>query len=61
MILSSVEERRMYDWSLARIGEPDKYSWPFEADITQIQTQLPPPKVLSVCPLARHNLTAMNL
>lgn len=43
-ILSSVEERRMYDWSLARIGEPDKYSWPFEADITQIQTQLPPPK-----------------
>lgn len=43
-ILSSVEERRMYDWSLSRIGEPEKYTWPFEADITQIQTQLPPPK-----------------
>ncbi|KAL0330650.1 UNVERIFIED_CONTAM: NAD(P)H-quinone oxidoreductase subunit U, chloroplastic [Sesamum angustifolium] len=24
-ILSSVEERRLYDWSLARSGKPDKY------------------------------------
>ncbi|KAK6140837.1 hypothetical protein DH2020_025418 [Rehmannia glutinosa] len=34
-ILSSVEERRLYDWSLARSGKPDRYMWPFELDITQ--------------------------
>ncbi|XP_059639907.1 NAD(P)H-quinone oxidoreductase subunit U, chloroplastic isoform X2 [Cornus florida] len=34
-ILSSVEERRLYDWSVARSGKPDRYLWPFEVDITQ--------------------------
>ncbi|CAM8910133.1 unnamed protein product [Rhodiola kirilowii] len=43
-ILSSIEERRLYDWSLARMDKPGTYSWPFEADITQIPTQVPPPK-----------------
>ncbi|KAL3844281.1 hypothetical protein ACJIZ3_001684 [Penstemon smallii] len=44
-ILSSVEERRLYDWSLARSGEPNKYMWPFEADITQTQSpETPPPQ-----------------
>ncbi|XP_030538509.1 NAD(P)H-quinone oxidoreductase subunit U, chloroplastic [Rhodamnia argentea] len=42
-ILSSVEERRLYDWSLARSSKPDRYMWPFEADITQTPTQSPPP------------------
>ncbi|XP_030470381.1 NAD(P)H-quinone oxidoreductase subunit U, chloroplastic [Syzygium oleosum] len=42
-ILSSVEERRLYDWSLARSGKPDRYMWPFEPDITQTPTQSPPP------------------
>lgn len=45
-ILSSVEERRMYDWSLARSENPERYAWPFEADITQTPTQPPPPQVL---------------
>ncbi|XP_021890738.1 NAD(P)H-quinone oxidoreductase subunit U, chloroplastic isoform X2 [Carica papaya] len=44
-ILSSVEERRMYDWSLARSEAPDRYVWPFEIDITQTPTQPPPPQV----------------
>ncbi|XP_051136881.1 NAD(P)H-quinone oxidoreductase subunit U, chloroplastic [Andrographis paniculata] len=43
-ILSSVEERRMYDWSLARSGKPEKYMWPFEVDITQTPTAIPPPR-----------------
>ncbi|CAM8916569.1 unnamed protein product [Rhodiola kirilowii] len=43
-ILSSIEERRLYDWSLARMDKPGMYSWPFEADITQIPTRVPPPK-----------------
>lgn len=34
-ILSSEEERRLYDWSLARSEKPDRYAWPFEVDITQ--------------------------
>ncbi|KAI4380845.1 hypothetical protein MLD38_006987 [Melastoma candidum] len=42
-ILSSVEERRLYDWSLARSENPDRYAWPFEPDITQTPTQPPPP------------------
>ncbi|KAK4791942.1 hypothetical protein SAY86_022377 [Trapa natans] len=43
-ILSSVEERRMYDWSLSRTENPERYAWPFEADIPQTptQTQTPP-------------------
>uniref|UniRef100_A0A0F7CZC4 Chaperone DnaJ-domain superfamily protein n=1 Tax=Goodyera fumata TaxID=1390594 RepID=A0A0F7CZC4_9ASPA len=43
-ILSSEEERRLYDWSLARNEMPDKYVWPFEVDITQTPTQIPPPR-----------------
>ncbi|XVF35275.1 hypothetical protein REPUB_Repub18cG0131600 [Reevesia pubescens] len=43
-ILSSVEERRMYDWSLARSEQPDRYAWPFEVDITQTPTEEPPPQ-----------------
>ncbi|XP_022881617.1 NAD(P)H-quinone oxidoreductase subunit U, chloroplastic isoform X4 [Olea europaea var. sylvestris] len=42
-ILSSVEERRLYDWSLARNQKPDRYMWPFEVDITQTPKEIPPP------------------
>ncbi|KAK6119601.1 hypothetical protein DH2020_046664 [Rehmannia glutinosa] len=42
-ILSSVEERRLYDWSLARSGKPDRYMWPFELDITQTPPDGTPP------------------
>ncbi|KAJ8751357.1 hypothetical protein K2173_016551 [Erythroxylum novogranatense] len=45
LILSSEEERRIYDWSLARSGNPDRYTWPFEVDITQTPAdQSPPPQ-----------------
>ena len=43
-ILSSEEERRMYDWSLARSGNRDRYVWPFETDITQKPQGNPPPQ-----------------
>ncbi|URE41856.1 DNAJ heat shock N-terminal domain-containing protein [Musa troglodytarum] len=43
-ILSSEEERRLYDWSLARSEKPDRYAWPFEVDITQTPTEPPPPQ-----------------
>lgn len=43
-ILSSVEDRRLYDWSLSRNGNPETYVWPFEVDITQTPTELPPPQ-----------------
>ncbi|XP_043718642.1 NAD(P)H-quinone oxidoreductase subunit U, chloroplastic [Telopea speciosissima] len=43
-ILSSEQERRLYDWSLARAEKPDKYLWPFEVDITQTPTRTPPPQ-----------------
>ncbi|XP_022731449.1 NAD(P)H-quinone oxidoreductase subunit U, chloroplastic isoform X2 [Durio zibethinus] len=43
-ILSSGEERRMYDWSLARSEQPDIYAWPFEVDITQTPREDPPPE-----------------
>ncbi|KAI7751443.1 hypothetical protein M8C21_032318 [Ambrosia artemisiifolia] len=47
-ILSSVEERRLYDWSLARNENVDRYAWPFEVDITQTETvnspDTPPPQ-----------------
>ncbi|KAI3820696.1 hypothetical protein L1987_08244 [Smallanthus sonchifolius] len=47
-ILSSVEERRLYDWSLARNENTDRYAWPFEVDITQTETanspDTPPPQ-----------------
>ncbi|KAL3497427.1 hypothetical protein ACH5RR_040159 [Cinchona calisaya] len=43
-ILSSEEERRLYDWSLARNEKPDRYMWPFEVDITQTPKGTPPPQ-----------------
>ncbi|GMY29040.1 NAD(P)H-quinone oxidoreductase subunit U, chloroplastic [Fagus crenata] len=43
-ILSSEEERRLYDWSLARSGEPDRYVWPFEVDETPTPKESPPPR-----------------
>ncbi|KAL8153153.1 hypothetical protein V2J09_010913 [Rumex salicifolius] len=43
-ILSTVEERRMYDWSLGRSDQPDRYLWPFETDITQRIAGTPPPR-----------------
>lgn len=45
MILSSEDERRLYDWSLARSDRPERYTWPFEADITQTPKETPPPRV----------------
>ncbi|XP_026430661.1 NAD(P)H-quinone oxidoreductase subunit U, chloroplastic-like [Papaver somniferum] len=44
-ILSSQEERRLYDWSLLRTGTPDRFAWPFESDITQadVMQGTPPP------------------
>lgn len=42
-VLSSVEERRLYDWSLTRSEKPDQYMWPFEVDITQIPVDGTPP------------------
>jgi len=44
-ILSTEEERRLYDWSLARSEKPDRYVWPFEVDITQAPKGTPPPPV----------------
>ncbi|KMZ57285.1 hypothetical protein ZOSMA_87G00270 [Zostera marina] len=43
-ILSTDKERRLYDWSLARTGKPDRYMWPFEVDIKQTPEQMPPPQ-----------------
>lgn len=45
-ILSSVEDRRLYDWSLARNANTDRYAWPFEVDITQTvdSPDTPPPQ-----------------
>ncbi|KNA13470.1 hypothetical protein SOVF_116780 [Spinacia oleracea] len=44
-ILSSEQERRLYDWSLARNSAPERYMWPFEADITQTpRWGTPPPQ-----------------
>ncbi|XP_058187575.1 NAD(P)H-quinone oxidoreductase subunit U, chloroplastic [Rhododendron vialii] len=31
-VLSNVQERRLYDWSLARKANQDKYLWPYEVD-----------------------------
>lgn len=42
-VLSSVEERRLYDWSLTRSENPDTYVWPFEVDITQTPEYGNPP------------------
>ncbi|CAN6456021.1 unnamed protein product [Victoria cruziana] len=43
-VLSTQEERRLYDWSLARSEKPDRYVWPFEVDITQSPSEPPPPQ-----------------
>ncbi|KDP34039.1 hypothetical protein JCGZ_07610 [Jatropha curcas] len=43
-ILSSPEERRMYDWSLGRSENPDRYAWPFETDKSRTPTEPPPPQ-----------------
>lgn len=43
-ILSSAEERRLYDWSLARSQKPDRYMWPFEVDIARATPDSPPPQ-----------------
>ncbi|KAK6912864.1 DnaJ domain [Dillenia turbinata] len=52
-ILSSVEERRMYDWSLARSEQPTRYTWPSESDISQKMMSAgdpPPPEPEDVGP-----------
>ncbi|KAA8538713.1 hypothetical protein F0562_028306 [Nyssa sinensis] len=47
-ILSCVEERRLYDWSLARSEKQEnRYVWPFEVDITKTTPDSPPPQVVS--------------
>lgn len=44
-ILSSEEERRLYDWSLFHSQSPGGiYRWPYEADITQSTCAPGPPK-----------------
>ncbi|KAK9741582.1 hypothetical protein RND81_03G114900 [Saponaria officinalis] len=42
-ILSTEEERRLYDWSLARTKSTERYTWPFEVDITQTAIKGIPP------------------
>ncbi|EEF46127.1 heat shock protein binding protein, putative [Ricinus communis] len=42
-ILSSEDERRMYDWSLARSENPDRYAWPYETDKVKPSPDTPPP------------------
>ncbi|XP_078172239.1 chaperone DnaJ-domain superfamily protein [Carex rostrata] len=42
-ILSTKEERRLYDWSLARSAQPDRYVWPFEVDDDSTQSREEPP------------------
>uniref|UniRef100_A0A0F7CZC3 Chaperone DnaJ-domain superfamily protein n=1 Tax=Erodium trifolium TaxID=337410 RepID=A0A0F7CZC3_9ROSI len=41
-VLSTAEERRLYDWSLSRSANPDSYSWPFEVDETVASRGEPP-------------------
>ncbi|KAL5559523.1 hypothetical protein UlMin_035734 [Ulmus minor] len=41
-ILSTDQERRLYDWSLARSEKPDRYLWPFEVDQTKPPQEEPP-------------------
>lgn len=43
-VLSNAQERRLYDWSLARSEKPDTYIWPFEVDTTKKSTESPPPQ-----------------
>ncbi|KAI5354161.1 hypothetical protein L3X38_007056 [Prunus dulcis] len=42
-ILSSGDERRLYDWSLARSEKPDTYVWPYEVEKTRPAEGTPPP------------------
>lgn len=44
--MSSPDERRMYDWSLAREGNAEKFIWPYEVDVSELQKGDPPPQVL---------------
>ncbi|XP_006664037.2 NAD(P)H-quinone oxidoreductase subunit U, chloroplastic [Oryza brachyantha] len=41
-ILATEEERRLYDWSLSRSGQPERYVWPFEVDPLELAPE--PPK-----------------
>ncbi|GAU26706.1 hypothetical protein TSUD_314830 [Trifolium subterraneum] len=43
-IMSSPDERRMYDWSLAREGNTEKFIWPYEVDVSELQRGDPPPQ-----------------
>ncbi|PQM37810.1 NAD(P)H-quinone oxidoreductase subunit U chloroplastic [Prunus yedoensis var. nudiflora] len=40
---SSGDERRLYDWSLARSEKPDTYVWPYEVEKTRPAEGTPPP------------------
>ncbi|XP_057739518.1 NAD(P)H-quinone oxidoreductase subunit U, chloroplastic [Arachis stenosperma] len=42
-ILSTVDERRIYDWSLARAESADTYIWPYEVDKTTLTSKEEPP------------------
>ncbi|XP_050219005.1 NAD(P)H-quinone oxidoreductase subunit U, chloroplastic [Mercurialis annua] len=42
-ILSSADEKRMYDWSLVRSERPDRYAWPYEIEKFEVSTNTPPP------------------
>ncbi|XP_062020302.1 NAD(P)H-quinone oxidoreductase subunit U, chloroplastic [Rosa rugosa] len=42
-ILSSADEKRLYDWSLGRSAKPDTYLWPFEVETTRATPDTPPP------------------
>lgn len=46
-ILSSPDEKRLYDWSLARSAKPDTYIWPFEVETTRATPETPPPVMVS--------------
>ncbi|XP_057860502.1 NAD(P)H-quinone oxidoreductase subunit U, chloroplastic isoform X2 [Cryptomeria japonica] len=46
-ILSSEEERRFYDWSLARVENQERYVWPYEVDITQRSSEPGPTQATS--------------
>ncbi|XP_050363337.1 NAD(P)H-quinone oxidoreductase subunit U, chloroplastic [Argentina anserina] len=43
IILSSADEKRLYDWSLGRSANPDTYLWPFEVETTRATPDTPPP------------------
>nr|AFK38486.1 unknown [Medicago truncatula] len=43
-IMSSPDERRMYDWSLSREDNTETYIWPFEVDVSVLQEGDPPPQ-----------------